>query len=107
MLSNSRIRAKRKGILHTINTKYLQLIWPKDNRCPVLGNLFEMGYKNGKSKNLSPSLDRRIVPKKGYIPGNLFIVSDIVNRLKSDASLEDMEKILKFYTNKTNKINNI
>ena len=45
-----------------------------------------MGYKNGKSKNLSPSLDR-IVPKKGYIPGNLVIVSDIVNRLKSDASL--------------------
>ncbi|MDA7477173.1 hypothetical protein N8992_05430 [Candidatus Pelagibacter ubique] len=65
-----------------------------------------MGYKNGKSKNLSPSLDR-IVPKKGYIPGNLVIVSDIVNRLKSDASLEDMEKILKFYTNKINKINNI
>ena len=95
-----------KGILHTINTKYLELIWPKDNRCPVLGNLFEMGYKNGKSKNLSPSLDR-IVPKKGYIPGNFVIVSDIVNRLKSDASLEDMEKILKFYTNKTNKINNI
>ena len=97
---------KRKGILHTINTEYLELIWPKDNRCPVLGNLFEMGYKNGKSKNLSPSLDR-IVPKKGYIPGNLVIVSDIVNRLKSDASLEDMEKILKFYTNKNNKINNI
>ena len=106
MLSNSRIRAKRKGILHTINTEYLELIWPKDNRCPVLGNLFEMGYKNGKSKNLSPSLDR-IVAKKGYIPGNLAIVSDIVNRLKSDASLEDMEKILKFYTNKNNKINNI
>ncbi len=106
MLSNSRIRAKRKGILHTINTEYLELIWPKDNRCPVLGNLFEMGYKSGKSKNLSPSLDR-IVPKKGYIPGNLVIVSDIVNRLKSDASLEDMEKILKFYTNKNNKINNI
>jgi len=49
----------------------------------------------------------RIVPKKDYIPGNLVIVSDIVNRLKSDASLEDMEKILKFYTKKTNKINNI
>ena len=56
-----------------------------------------MGYKNGKSKNLLPSLDR-IIPKKGYVYGNLVIVSDIVNRLKSDATLEDMEKILKFYT---------
>ena len=34
-------------------------------------------------------------------------LTNIVNRLKSDASLEDMEKILKFYTNKNNKINNI
>ena len=78
----------------------------KDNKCPVLGNKFEMDYKNGKSKNLSPSLDR-IIPKKGYVYGNLVIVSDIVNRLKSDETLEDMEKILKFYTKKNNKNNNI
>ena len=61
-----------------------------------------MGYKNGKSKNLSPSL-HRIIPKKGYLYGNLVIVSDIVNRLKSDATLEDMEKILKFYKKKLTK----
>ena len=42
-----------------------------------------MGYKNGN--------------------GNLVIVSDIVNRLKSDATLEDMEKILKFYKKKLTK----
>ena len=35
------------------------------------------------------------------------IVSDIVNRLKSDATLEDMEKILKFYTKITNKYKDI
>jgi len=72
MLSNSRIRAKKKGIPHTIGTSYLEKIWPKDNKCPVLGNKFEMGYK------------------KGYVYGNLVIVSDIVNRLKSDATLKDM-----------------
>ena len=49
----------------------------------------------------------RIIPKKDYIQGNLVIVSDIVNRVKSDASLKDMEKILTFYTNKINKINNL
>jgi len=59
-----------------------------------------MGYKNGKSKNLSPSHDR-IIPKKGNFYGNLVIVSDVVNRLKSEATLEDMEKILKFYTKKS------
>ena len=65
-----------------------------------------MGYKNGKNKNLSPSLDR-IIPKKGYVYVNLVIVSDIVNRLKSDATLEDMEKILKFYTKKSHNNSNI
>jgi len=52
-------------------------------------------------------LPDRIILKKGYIQGNLVIVSDIVNRVKSDASLEDMEKILTFYTKKINKINNL
>ena len=42
----------------------------------------------------------RIIPKKDYIQGNLVIVSDIVNRLKSEATLVDMEKILKYYTKK-------
>jgi hypothetical protein len=55
-----------------------------------------LGFKYGKSKNLAHSLDR-IIPKKGYyIQGNLVIVSDIVNRVKSDATLEDMKKILTF-----------
>ena len=35
---------------------------------------------------------------KGYIKGNLLIVSDIVDRMKQDSTLEDMEKILKYYT---------
>tara|TARA_B100000787_G_C15949687_1_gene188563 strand:- start:125 stop:355 length:231 start_codon:yes stop_codon:yes gene_type:complete len=37
------------------------------------------------------SLDR-IIPKKSYIQGNLVIVSDIINCVKSDSSLDDMEK---------------
>ena len=49
-----------------------------------------------KVKNLSPSLDR-IIPKKGYVYDNLVIVSDIVNRLKSDATLEDMENFKILY----------
>ena len=97
MLSNSKIRAKIKGIVHNITAADLEEIWPKNNRCPVLDTPFEIGYKDGKSKKLAPSLDR-IVPKKVYIKVNLLIVSDIVNRMKQDSTLEDMEKILKYYT---------
>ena len=49
MLSNSKIRAKSKGIAHTITASDLEEIWPKNNRCPVLDTPFEIGYKDGKS----------------------------------------------------------
>ena len=57
-----------------------------------------MGYKNKKTKSYAPSLDR-IEPKKGYVRGNILIVCDIVNRLKSDATLEDLKKISDFFNN--------
>ena len=81
-----------------ITTKDISDIWPKDNKCPVLNINFEMGYKNKKTKSYAPSLDR-IEPKKGYVKGNILVVCDIVNRLKSDASIEDLRKISNFFIN--------
>ena len=71
----------------------------KDNICPVLKKPFEMGFKSGKTKSMAPSLDK-IIPSKGYTKGNIVVISDIVNRLKSDASLEDLKKIINFYIKK-------
>ena len=51
----------------------------------------------GKTKSRAPSLDR-IIPSEGYARDNIVVVYDIVNRLKSDASLDDMKKILSFYS---------
>ena len=56
-----------------------------------------MGFKMGKTKSRAPSLDR-IIPSEGYVRGNIVVVCDIVNRLKSDASLDNMKKILSFYS---------
>ena len=102
MLSNSRIRAKKNSWEHNINTEYLRKIWPKDNICPVLRVKFLMGYKMGQSKNLAPSLDR-IDSTKGYIYGNISVVSDIVNRVKSDVSMDLLEKIYDYYVRKQKK----
>ena len=96
MLSNSKIRAKAKNLAHNITTEDIKKVWPKDNICPVLKKPFEMGFKFGKTKSMAPSLDK-IIPNKGYIRGNIVVISDIVNRLKSDASIEDLKKILNFY----------
>ena len=99
MLSNSKIRAKAKKLPHNITSDDIREVWPKDNICPVLKKPFEMGFKSGKTKSMAPSLDK-IIPSKGYTKGNIVVISEIVNRLKSDASLEDLKKIINFYIKK-------
>ena len=99
MLSNSKIRAKAKKLPHNITSDDIREVWPKDNICPVLKKPFEMGFKSGKTKSMAASLDK-IIPSKGYTKGNIVVISDIVNRLKSDASLEDLKKIINFYIKK-------
>lgn len=96
MRSNAKIRAKEDGRIFDVSTEYLKSIFPKDSRCPVLGVKFDTSYKKGGVRKYSPTVDK-IIPEKGYVEGNLIVVSHIVNRLKSDANYEDMEKILKYY----------
>ena len=61
--------------------------------CPVLGVplIRHLGYRGYKYD--SPSLDR-IVPTKGYVKGNIRVISARANLLKSDASVEELEKVL-------------
>ena len=98
MLSNAKIRAKQKGVKFNLTTKYLKKIFPKDNKCPITGLNFQFGYKNKEkiNKNNSPSLDR-IIPSKGYIEGNVMVISDLMNRMKQDSTFEDVEKLYNFY----------
>jgi len=98
MRSNAKIRAKDEGKIFDISTEYIKSVFPKDGKCPVLGVKFDLGYKKGKTRKYAPSLDK-IIPEKGYVEGNVVIVSMIVNRIKSDANYDDMEKVLKYYLN--------
>ena len=98
MLSNAKIRAKQKGVDFNLTSQYLKKIFPKDNKCPITGLNFEFGYTNKEkiNKNNSPSLDR-IIPSKGYVIGNVMIISDLMNRMKQDSTYEDIEKLYNFY----------
>jgi hypothetical protein len=61
--------------------------------CPVLG--MELDYfADGREEN-SPSFDR-VDPNKGYIKGNVVIMSWRANRIKNDGSAHEHEKIAKF-----------
>ena len=64
------------------------------DECPILGIPIyrNVGHKGG--KNNSPSLDR-IIPENGYTKGNVRIISNRANLLKSNASVRELELVLK------------
>ena len=83
--------AKVKGLPFNITSDYVKSIW-KDT-CPILGiPLFR--DSNVRTDN-SPSLDR-IIPVKGYTIGNVHIISWRANRIKNDATHEELAKIAKY-----------
>jgi hypothetical protein len=92
MLSNSRQRAKKAGLEHTITIS--DIIIP--DYCPVLGTKLDIGDR--KKHGNAPSIDR-IDNSKGYTKENIMIVSNRLNMLKNDATLDELIMMGKFYQN--------
>ncbi len=91
---NLKDRAKKKNVPVEITFEYLKSIYPDDMICPALGIKMERGEEN---KNInSPSVDR-IIPEKGYVPGNLIFVSMKANQIKTNATPDEIIKVGKFY----------
>jgi len=81
MLQSSRRRAQQRGVPFGITEEDIKRAWPQDNKCPVLG--YELKRATGQPAWSSPSLDA-VVPAKGYVPGNICIISHRANCLKRD-----------------------
>ena len=86
-------RAKAKNLPFNITEEYVKSITPKDMICPALGIKMNTSVEDLDSK---PSLDR-LVPEKGYVKGNVIVVSFKVNRIKADATPEELMKVAIFY----------
>lgn len=57
-----------------------------------------MAYETGKDHiphPHAPSLDR-IDPKRGYVPGNVVVISRMANTIKQDASLGQIGKVYRW-----------
>ena len=87
MWSNAKNRAKKMGLPFNIEPKHVKI----PNICPVLG--ISMAIANGKPNDNSPSLDK-IKPALGYVVGNTCVVSYRCNRIKSNATVEELEGII-------------
>jgi len=88
MVSGSKRRAREKGLDHNIDLTYLRSI--ASSHCPYLGIELRWEVQNGlgvQSKVCpnSPSLDR-VDSSKGYVKGNVVIVSHRANSIKRDAT---------------------
>jgi hypothetical protein len=91
MLYAARQRARRTGVEFSITEA--DIIIPE--RCPILGIPLSTGAMEDRES--SPSLDR-IDNARGYVQGNVIVVSFRANRLKSDASPEELQKLATFYS---------
>lgn len=58
--------------------------------CPALG--IELNWNVGRSQDDSPSLDK-FIPSLGYVKGNIAVISWRANKIKSDATADEVQKV--------------
>lgn len=93
LLNASKQRARLKGREHTLTLEDIKELYPTDGKCPVFGIVLEFGDAGFREN--SPSLDR-IDSKGGYTKGNVQVVSWKANRLKSYATVEELETLVTY-----------
>ena len=76
----------------TISNKDIYNIWPEDNKCPIMKTTF----RRGEPRTNSPSLDR-IDSSKGYESGNIQIICTLANKMKQNATQQELERFCEYY----------
>ena len=84
-------RAKKRGLPYDKDLPDLEL----PDVCPVLGIALVYFNGNGRLQPNSPSLDR-INPLLGYVASNLRVISFRANKLKNDASVDEIRAVLRY-----------
>ena len=89
LLNMARKRARDKGLECTIQAKDIHV----PEVCPILQ--LPMERHTGKVQNNNFSLDR-LDSTKGYIPGNVRVISWRANYIKNNLSVEQLERLLAY-----------
>jgi hypothetical protein len=87
-LYNRRKIAKAKGIEFALELENFTEI----THCPLLPQVKLRFDATPSEKDDAPSIDR-LDPSKGYTTDNVWVISHRANRIKSDATLEELETI--------------
>lgn len=80
--------ARRKGVKHTIK--------PSDIKCPKVCKYLGINLEYRRSSETgilrawnAPSIDR-IDPSRGYEPDNIQVISDLANKMKQNATVDQL-----------------
>lgn len=92
-------RAKEQGIIFALQPSDIHV----PIYCPALG--IKLKDTHGPLCAESPTLDK-IIPSLGYVPGNVVVVSHKANRMKNDATVNELNAVASFYTKLTDGILN-
>ena len=86
----AKYRAPKLGL--DFNIEVLDVVVP--DVCPVLGTPLKVSV-GGKRSDCTPSLDR-VNNSMGYVKGNVRVISLRANKLKSDATLAELESLVRY-----------
>lgn len=89
LLELARDRAKKRGFEFSISAED----FIPTQFCPLLGIPFDFSKRGKGAADNSPTIDR-IDSSKGYVPGNVWVISHRANRMKSDATIQELEMIV-------------
>ncbi len=89
MLSAAKHRAKDQKLPFNLTIEDLSI----PESCPVLGLRLLSGPT---IRDASPTLDR-IIPQLGYTKGNVIVISMLANRIKSNATPDQIIQVGQFY----------
>lgn len=94
MVTRARIRARDKNLPFALTPG--DIVIPAV--CPALGIPLRIG--TGGPTDNSPSLDR-LVPERGYVPGNVTVISYLANRIKNNATVDELAAVLRWMETQT------
>lgn len=90
MLLHARKRSEMRGMAFSIDVND---VMPLPDACPVFATPLSLSGCPGDFSVVS--IDR-VNPQRGYVPGNVAVISHRANTLKRDATIEELELVLAY-----------
>jgi hypothetical protein len=90
-MRSCRARAKELSLPFNLTTEYLEEIWT--GTCPAFGTRLDLSALRQQEGHAQVD---RIIPELGYVKGNVVWLSERANRIKDNATLSDLERIVEW-----------